>query len=103
MADSFHSANADASRVQGHTPGPWTINEHGTILANGHTLLVTGVGLASGPADSVAQERANARLIAAAPELLEALIAERDALTALDRLAAFNKTAAAIAKATGAA
>jgi hypothetical protein len=53
-----------------HTPGPWTQDEFRTINANGKTLMVEGVAL-SGRIDE--ETRANARLIAAAPELLAAL------------------------------
>lgn len=52
-----------------HTPGPWSINEYGTIKTpDGNTLLVEGVAL---PSRSTAESIANTRLIAAAPELLQ--------------------------------
>lgn len=45
-----------------HTPGPWTAERGGAIVANGNVLATVQMG----------QQR-NARLIAAAPELAEAL------------------------------
>lgn len=95
-----------------HTPGPWH-----------HTTMLHGVQGIYGPdrymvADagntrrSVAEQVANARLIAAAPELLEALqecitedgavaFASEDFYKAKQRLMAINNIArAAIAKAT---
>ena len=85
-----------------HTPGPWAV--YGTlhpgefiIHQGGHGLAVTRRANGSG--------NANARLIAAAPELLEALrklvayvdenVASRDVDPHMDR------AEAAIAKATG--
>lgn len=52
-----------------HTPGPWSLNggnaaQGWTVKTEGNELLVGGRGLTS---------LANARLISAAPELLEAL------------------------------
>ena len=71
-----------------HTPGPWRLTESGDAIvsADGGTLIVeTGQAYwknleaaAAGASSDIAkrhlpQVRANARLIAAAPELLEAL------------------------------
>ena len=71
-----------------HTPGPWRLTESGDAIvsADGGTLIVeTGQdywknleAAAAGASSDIAkrhlpQVRANARLIAAAPELLEAL------------------------------
>jgi hypothetical protein len=82
-----------------HTPGPWTAEEK-----NGR-----GMGWKAGPAwlgEKAWSEEcaANARLIAAAPDLLEALqeivsAADGEGWSQLD--AAFSKARAAIAKATG--
>ena len=53
------------------TPGPWTQGKYGEVRdANGNELVVEGVALGG---KSTEETRANARLIAAAPELLEAL------------------------------
>jgi hypothetical protein len=54
-----------------HTPGPWTQDKYGDVTdASGQTIRVEGVALTG---RSTEESRANARLIAAAPELLEAL------------------------------
>lgn len=81
-----------------HTPGPWTRNRHDDIHdANGD--LVCG---ACGP--EAADQEANARLIAAAPDLLAALSAafihERPSSPAT-KPAWWDLAAAAIAKAEG--
>lgn len=74
-----------------HTPGPWKIHDEGNTYpleifpAAGGTLIASVTKAANGPA-GITQEvgRANASLIAAAPELLELLkqfvsdIEERD-------------------------
>lgn len=86
-----------------HTPGHWTQDKFGNVKTPfGNTLVTEGVALAG---SSNEETRANARLISAAPELLEALqeiIASADAGNAaiLDSLTC--KARAAIAKATGA-
>jgi len=78
-----------------HTPGPWTVWEEGGVYVDSPTYLVCSV---YGPGPAVL---ANARLIAAAPELLEAL---KDVMERLvDRHEADEsavKARAAIAKAT---
>lgn len=98
-----------------HTPGPW--RSEGPDMFGDHNILHGGEALAIGavvsnmrPPELVA---ANARLIAAAPELLEALIAHDTYMleqgycgpedSALHRRAAENwsRIRAAIAKATG--
>ena len=54
-----------------HTPGPWTQDKYGNVKTPSGGMLVTdGVALGG---YSTEETRANARLIAAAPELLEAL------------------------------
>jgi hypothetical protein len=58
--------------MEAHTPGPWHAihtpgNTHLTIHGEVYDVATTK------PAGSVEREAANARLIAAAPELLEAL------------------------------
>ena len=81
-----------------HTPGPWW---HSGLEVGTVPMMMVKVAKVSGANHQEAQ--ANARLIAAAPDLLEAL---KDALCALeccgkDYLAA-SKAQAAIAKATNA-
>ena len=83
-----------------HTPGPWHIGGR-TILRPTLTIFHKPFGL--GDVAEVYEE-ANARLIAAAPELLEALkeIADTDPVdAALDPQRAVRIARAAIAKATG--
>lgn len=60
-----------------HTPGPWLIADNGTFvyaLGNGGTnVFWADVQSAGSERAFLSEKRANARLIAAAPELLEAL------------------------------
>lgn len=84
-----------------HTPGPWKLDCYGQVtLENGHTLLVSGI---ASPMVPTAESIANARLIAAAPELLAALreIMEYNggATTALHDAYVMERAHAAIAKA----
>lgn len=58
------NAGASPSTVQ-HTPGPWTMN--------GPTLRGNGYNIGSVNSHRTSEGAANARLIAAAPELLAAL------------------------------
>ncbi|MDO9402079.1 MAG: hypothetical protein Q7T46_11630 [Polaromonas sp.] len=54
-----------------HTPGPWSQDKYGGVVTHsGRMLVAEGVALGG---RSTEETRANARLIAAAPELLEAL------------------------------
>ncbi len=87
-----------------HTPGPWKVGSGNavqgwTVCIGDSEVLVGGVGIAS---------LANARLIAAAPELLEALLQlKRDGNDFAEWHPKFSPAIdaiyAAIAKATGAA
>ena len=94
-----------------HTPGPWTIHadtDGWPLVMSGGVAgrIVANVNPQSCPDESSAPEfvempcEANARLIAAAPELLEAL---QFVMTASgEQLStAFEQAQAAIAKATG--
>lgn len=97
-----------------HTPGPWTFSrwdEHGytrfyIAQQEGAPYTPDYSDVASMVSETVSGERvavqeANARLIAAAPELLEAL---RAVVSVADRKTdEFDLAHAAIAKATGAA
>lgn len=94
----FYMTNAQ------HTPGPWLVTDEN--LPHGpKPTLITYLGVPIGKAldncDSVEETYANARLIAAAPELLAACIA---ALPFLTRLHAdtYKQVFDAIAKARGA-
>lgn len=96
-----------------HTPGPWKVIERGTTTHPdrfGRTtgrkeVFINGAdGLGSIAKMYVGHDGADARLIAAAPELLEALqtwIAACDTGTHTDINQAREQARAAIAKATG--
>ena len=105
-----------------HTPGPWSIPHFARdevdcdcvyVLADGYCGSICDVSIDNGKKmteggnDSPPLEiaKANARLIAAAPDLLEALqvlidFAEDHVHSALREDAAFSKARTAIAKAT---
>ena len=92
-----------------HTPGPWSFGygmtqEHGYVLGVGVNTKPdwTVVCAVSRPGDVNAIDEANARLIAAAPDLLEALKAIADAADEKRVTAEHYEVArAAIAKAIG--
>lgn len=87
-----------------HTGGIWSINKWGQVVdSRGEILLLTGVALTSGNHPRQGEAKANAILIAAAPELLEALIeiikaADGEGWKQLDP--GFKTARAAVAKAT---
>lgn len=65
-----HYQNMAAQATAGHTPGPWTVDSDKTTVSMGGQCVIVA------PAPDGAQQgevRANASLIAAAPELLAAL------------------------------
>lgn len=114
--------STNASTAVSHTPGPWSVMAEEVLGAYGIATVVpaTGSGVVCRVPgnDKTPDERdANARLIAAAPELLEALKQIKDDYEELARNHAgawhddevllhqkINEAArAAIAKATGAA
>lgn len=81
-----------------HTPGPWKVGTHRYIDSPGGTICETYSHMGTDKAD------ANERLIAAAPELLSALLGLIDAIKMGDTSQlAFNMPVAlaAVAKATG--
>ena len=90
-----------------HTPGPWVVNDlyaeteiRGPQNSGAMIAVVSPWGIA---ADEPNPQRANARLIAAAPELLEALIVAQQWICGnVPRQKAYSLAAinAAIAKAT---
>ena len=63
-----------------HTPGPWAVDSTKSFYVMGPARLSEQTGLTHGPFICNASTQANARLIAAAPDLLDAL----RALMALD-------------------
>ena len=87
-----------------HTPGPWSVDHNINVMAAGGFVAFPGISAGF-------DQKANARLIAAAPELLEALQALEDYVcnnisndypTGIDTDSiAFRQAHAAIAKATG--
>ncbi|WP_162957263.1 hypothetical protein [Pseudomonas aeruginosa] len=88
---------------QSHTPGPWVSRNN--MVFGGKKCICSNVNSASPTpqniAEDVAMSIANARLIAAAPELLEALqvcIEQITALCSADDVP--DQARAAIAKAT---
>ena len=85
-----------------HTPGPWeldtTFGRQGLIQPVGRDYPVAAV---TGYYTNAGQTEANARLIAAAPEMLEALRDCREALRSIDATCELRVVNAAIAKATG--
>ena len=96
-----------------HTPGPWTVEEigqddiYGHVYISGHITspLHTYCGNTSARTDSIAapdsMTRADAYLIAAAPDLLAALQLVAAQLPTIDKIAC-EAVRAAIAKATNA-
>lgn len=79
-----------------HTPGPWRATLKTVTAPETEDRLALEVRIHGGNVDD---NRANARLIAAAPELLEALV---ELLAEVEGCGASEKKArAAIAKATG--
>ena len=60
-----------------HTPGPWFVNyldgERYSIVDNKDMGAFSGIAIVAFHDDAEGETKANARLIAAAPELLEAL------------------------------
>lgn len=80
-----------------HTPGPWKIIDHGEdTISITDAVQDEGVCVV-GSAYERTTIKANAKLIAAAPELLDALVNCLDMLEAGDR----EQVVALIAKATG--
>lgn len=88
-----------------HTPGPWEVwpnSQNGQLCISHHE---TQSNLQRAVCEVDRMDAANARLIAAAPDLLaalEAALKDLKALTAWDQTSAVSRQAhAAIAKATG--
>jgi len=91
-----------------HTPGPWDVHgDHATLVGprNGKQMLAEAKHghIVTECALTIGEAQANARLIAAAPELLEALKAMLNGGidTGLTWEETCNQAAAAIAKAEG--
>ena len=96
-----------------HTPGPWILDEESIDLLDfeleTHRIWINADGMHIGYVDGPRTEerKANARLIAAAPDLLEALkeivksLADQDDEGMIEHVDPMIKARAAIAKATG--
>ena len=82
-----------------HTPGPWKVNyaKFNEVKTSDGARVATCSNL-----NGLVNLQANARLIAAAPELLDALIECLECEFAVTDKSAIAKAQAAIAKATGA-
>ncbi len=84
-----------------HTPGPWIYelsnNDDCFTLTSGDKQIIGGCGCCGSPWCV----KVDAQLIAAAPDLLEALKAMVESVTGVDQVSAVNQARAAIAKATG--
>lgn len=80
-----------------HTPGPWSLEYDYSLVMKHHIVTAGPIG-----PDEASQEekKANARLIAAAPELLEALKAIVELNIFNDSIKGFDKAQRAILKAT---
>jgi hypothetical protein len=89
-----------------HTPAPWEIfNDFGVmriVKRKGSALEIAQIKVAGDGEEDFDEAEANAKLIAAAPELLEALIISLDyEMTEVEIAHWEQKARAAIAKATG--
>ena len=88
-----------------HTPGPWAYHNTPTpfIYVNAGGLPICQIYTSTAHGQSMGEQFANARLIAAAPELLEAAIELKDVCNrpsaARTRAEAWRKLDKAIAKA----
>jgi hypothetical protein len=72
-----------ADDMSEHTPGPWRLNSDALLVGNDALKMSIAIAYdSSTAADGVSREemKANARLIAAAPDLLEALKGALDSL-----------------------
>lgn len=96
---------------QAHTPGPWTFSDCSMSGPNGETVFELGIG-SHGRGESIFPSDQDARLIAASPDLLEALrlcLVAMEEIGVVDRCTipfdqveiARTKARAAIAKAEG--
>jgi hypothetical protein len=87
-----------------HTPGPWTADwnsgSHGYTIAGDHIAIGTAFSLL-GKRYGTGEASANARLIAAAPEMLEALRFVQEHGAVYPEGEAGQRIRAAIAKAEG--
>ena len=83
-----------------HTPGPWKAQESGSGMLSS-TFITDPRGDIIASMMGPSRDNYDAQLIEAAPDMLAALIAERDWKTDIERARAADMRHAAIAKATG--
>lgn len=100
MTATTNTAPGSAGQNGAHTPGPWVVDEYAIPERSGSALYIRSderhwaicvahetAGCTAAWRDvSAAEARANARLIAAAPQMLEAL---REALPTFEERAAY--------------
>jgi hypothetical protein len=96
----FYFSFGGVMKTLGHTAGPWRVYGHGDVKAGGsRSVLSTALGgniVAECPYQGPNSAESNARLIACAPELLEAL----EGLLA-DKVDSQEKARSVISKAKG--
>ena len=85
-----------------HTPGPWHTDKGKSFYVFAHGSLMEQAGVENGPFVCNASTEANARIIAAAPELLNALKLACEVLRARGNTGIALHCEKAIAKAEGA-
>lgn len=81
-----------------HTPGPWVVEKDGFSLAMGGQVVATAI---APDRASINEQRANASLISAAPDLLAACYAAMGAIIGLGLENTEKRIREAIAKAEG--
>lgn len=96
----------DAVSQSKHTPGPWHTDQQGIRDAEGNLLAESFADIDKDIPSGETEQLANARLIAAAPELLEACWAVKAYMTGREEsykqaANAIDKVTKAIAKAEG--
>jgi hypothetical protein len=69
MKQPSYLTEPSSEAATGHTPGPWVATPYGDVMPRGANYLVASCSSKSG---MYRDYEANARLIAAAPQLLEA-------------------------------
>ena len=89
-----------------HTPGPWQVNHNNPFRISDSDGVIRGCAPIAETCGTLNEKRANARLIAASPDLLAACRVARSAIVfgngrAVDWNAITNQLADAISKATG--
>jgi len=97
-------AHASNTPVPGFTPGPWHEHSHRQIGPKSGIVCEVWSAIGESSVDAISQADANCRLIAAAPELHQALAAivadYRNGLAAI-RPSIMNQVVAALAKVEG--